>query len=308
MSLSFRTLAETNLESFCANTSDEGGLRTRLTGYFASGFVRPEWCFEAVDSGGQVVARHYWWRRPSSDEPFGIDFVSIERHSAAVALILHAREQLLVNLGFCQIFCLVEQGDNPSYVQANLVSVLRDTGFVFEVARVTVDWTGNSTISFEGDRLSFRPACDLDDTLLRSLFQSVTDGSLSHGMVTDRSLVGTEEEARERLRAVRSYRAERDWFTVAFDVHNVPVGYVVPAYVGATPIICEIGVAQPHRGNGYVNDLLSWATRRLVESGARQIQADTDRSNTPMRAAFVKGGYREIRWRDDYKWHRQLEG
>ncbi|MGP8008921.1 MAG: GNAT family N-acetyltransferase [Acidimicrobiales bacterium] len=163
-------------------------------------------------------------------------------------------------------------------------------------------WTITAPIVMGGDRLIFRPACDLDDTLINSLFQSVTDGSLSHGMLTERARVGTEQEALERLQAVRSYRAERDWFTVGFNSENVPVGYVVPAYAGDTPIICEIGVAQPHRGNGYVNDLLSWATRRLAESGARVIEADTDRANTPMRTAFANNGYREFRWRDDYEW------
>ena len=302
----FRTLRETNLESFCANTTDGTGLHSRLTGYIASGTTRPEWCFIATDSGGEIVSRHYWWSRPGSDEPFGIDFVSIEDHSASVALVLDAREQLHVDMAFCQIFCLIEQGDNPSHIQADLASVLRDSGFVFEVARVSVAWTITASIVMGGDRLTFRPACDLDDALMNSLFQSVTDGSLSHGMLTDRARVGTAQEALERIQAVRSYRAERDWFAVGFNSENVPVGYVVPAYAGDTPIICEIGVAQPHRGHGYVNDLLSWATRRLAESGARVIEADTDRANTPMRSAFAKNGYREFRWRDDYEWRQPL--
>jgi RimJ/RimL family protein N-acetyltransferase len=298
----FRTLRETNLESFCANTADSTGLHSRLTGYIASGITRPEWCFIATDSGGEIVSRHYWWSRPGSDEPFGIDFVSIEDHSATVALVHDAREQLHVDMAFCQIFCLTEQGHNPSHIQADLASVLRDSGFVFEVARVTVQWTIATPIATDRNRLNFRPACDLDDTLINALFQSVTDGSLSHGMLSERARVGVVQEALERLQMVRSYRAERDWFAVGFNSENAPVGYVVPAYVGDTPIICEIGVAQPHRGNGYVDDLLFWATRRLAESGARVIQADTDRANTPMRAAFAKGGYREFRWRDDYEW------
>jgi RimJ/RimL family protein N-acetyltransferase len=70
------------------------------------------------------------------------------------------------------------------------------------------------------------------------------------------------------------------------------------------PIIAEIGVAVAHRGHGYVSELLSWATRCLVASGATRIVADTDRANTPMRAAFTRGGYREFRLRDDYLWER----
>jgi RimJ/RimL family protein N-acetyltransferase len=306
MPLTFRTLRESNLESFCANTPDVTGLQSRLTGYISDGTTRPEWCFIALDAGGVIVSRHYWWSRPGSDEPFGIDFVSIEDHHASVALVLYAREQLNLNLAFCQLFCLTEQGDNPSHVRADLVSVLRESEFDFEVARVTVAWTIGTPIAMGGNRLTFRPACDLDDTLMNSLFQSVTDGSLSHGMLAERARVGNVQEALDRLQAVRSYRAEPDWFTVGFISENVPVGYVVPAYVGDTPIICEIGVAKPHRGHGYVNDLLTWATHRLAESGASIIEADTDRANTPMRSAFAKSGYREFRWRDDYVWRQPL--
>jgi RimJ/RimL family protein N-acetyltransferase len=293
------------MKSFCANTENPTVLLARLTGFLESGIVRPEWCFAAIDPYGEIVARHFWWLRSGSTVPFGIDFVSSEDHTAAVALILHAREQLAVDVAFCQITMPTEIGDNPSHVLADLVAVLNDSKFSFEVARVTVEWTSDKTIPLEGDRLTYRPACDLDDVLLNALFQSVADSSLDNGMVAERARVGIEEEARERLRTVRSYPGEREWFTVAFDVHDSPVGYVVPAYAADIPIIGEIGVAQPHRGHGLVGDLLSWGTRRLAESGAHRIVADTDRANAPMRAAFAKGGYRESRWRDDYLWHRQ---
>ena len=165
MPLKFQTLAETNIKSFCANTENPTVLLARLTGFLESGIVRPEWCFAAIDPYGGIVARHFWWLRSGSTEPFGIDFVSSEDHTAAVALILHAREQLAVDVAFCQITMPTELGDNPSHVLADLVAVLNDSKFSFEVARVTVEWTSDNTIPLEGARLTYRPACELDDVL-----------------------------------------------------------------------------------------------------------------------------------------------
>ncbi|MGH9299653.1 MAG: GNAT family N-acetyltransferase, partial [Acidimicrobiales bacterium] len=72
-----------------------------------------------------------------------------------------------------------------------------------------------------------------------------------------------------------------------------------------TPMVAEIGVVASQRGHRYVDDLLAWATQLLARWGAERIIADTDRANTPMRAAFKRSGYRELRWRDDYRWQRE---
>jgi RimJ/RimL family protein N-acetyltransferase len=304
LSFTFHTLTDTDLVSFCAGTDGAIDLEARLTRYLESGMVRPEWCWLAFNSAGMIAARHYWWSRPGSDSPFGVDHVSAEVHSAAVELLVHARDELAVNEAFCEVTAPIELGDDPSQVRADLVSVLGDSGFDFEVARVTVEWTTGSVTPSEADRLTFRPARSLDERQLVGLFQSVGDRSLDHAMVADRARIGADQEARERLANVRSYPSHPDWFVVAFDGREEPVGYVVPAFAGDVPIIAEIGVAVAHRGHGYVSELLSWATRCLVASGATRIVADTDRANTPMRAAFTRGGYREFRLRDDYLWER----
>lgn len=304
MPSAFQTLPEADIASFCAGTDDPPGLQDRLTRYLQSGMVRPEWCWLARDPAGHILARHYWWGRVGSTQPFGLDHVSAEDHDAAIALIVHARDRLDVDEALCEVTAPIDHGDDPSQVHAGLAAVLQDSGFGFEVARVTVEWTVGTSISPDPGRLVLRPAYSLDDSLLVSPFRAVADGSLDHGMVADRARLGAAQEASERLASVRSYPGQPDWFAVAFDGHDQTVGYVVPGLAGAAPIIGEIGVAAPHRGHGYVKDLLSWATRRLTAYGATRIVADTDRANTPMRAAFMRGGYREFRWRDDYQWRR----
>jgi RimJ/RimL family protein N-acetyltransferase len=219
-------------------------------------------------------------------------------------LLLYARGQLDVLEARSEITVPIHRADDPSAIRAPLVAVLRATGFAFQVARVTVEWTCSSPLRTGPHRLAFRPARDLDDDLLLSLFVAVGANSLDHGMIADRARLGSDGEARQRLEAVRSYAGEPDWFSVGFTAGGEPIGYVVPGLAGGVPIVGEVGVATAHRGHGYVDDLLAWATNVLRTSGAERIVADTDRVNSPMRAAFRRADYREIRWRDDYAWRR----
>lgn len=285
------------------------GLTTRRASKPASprllelGSVRPDWCWLALDAAGHVLARHYWWGRAGSPRPIGLNHVSSE-HAAAAELIIHARGHLDLEQAWCVITAAIEQGEDPSAVQAGLVALVLESGFRFEVARVTVEWTNGAALPPRSGRLVFRPARSLDDELLVALFAAVADDSLDHGMVADRARLGAQEEARRRLDTVRSYRGERDWFSVAFTAAGEPVGYTVPGLADDVPMVGEIGVAATHRGHRYVDDLLSFTTAVLAASGAEAIVGDTDRANTPMRAAFARAGYREFAWRDDYRWRR----
>jgi RimJ/RimL family protein N-acetyltransferase len=303
-----KTLSDVGIASFCAGAVDPGGLAARLSRSLELGSVRPEWCWLALDGAGHVLARQYWWGRPGDSLPIGLDQVSFERHDAAADLVAHARDHLELEQAVCVVTAPVELGDDPGAAQPGLTALLDAAGFVFEVARVSVRWTTGVPVPVDCGRLVFRPARVLDDGLLVSLFAAVADGSLDHGMVTDRASLGAEEEARRRLGRVRSYRSGQDWFSVGFDPGGEPVGYAVPGLVDDVAMVGEIGVAAAHRGHRYVDDLLAFTTGLLAASGAERIVGDTDRANTPMRAAFGRAGYREVRWRDDYRWRRSAGG
>lgn len=297
----FKTLADIDTMAFCAGADDPAALRRQLDSSLQVGTTRAEWCWLALDLTGQILARHYWWGLPNAARPMGIELVSVEDHAAAVGLFRHAQDGLDVEDAWCCVTAPVEEGDDPSVARAPLVAVLAECRFGFEVSRVSIEWSAGTEIQPDSGRLVFRPARSLTDDVLVALFSAVADGSLDHGMITDRARHGAEGEARQRLARARSYRAEPDWFHVAFTPTGEPAGYVMPGLADETPMIAEVGVAASHRGNGYVDDLLAWATRLLATGGARRIIADTDRANAPMRAAFKRAGYREFRWRDDYQ-------
>jgi RimJ/RimL family protein N-acetyltransferase len=302
MPYAFTPLRDASIASFVLGLDEAEELQRVLERSLAAGSTRPEWCWTAWDPAGHAAARHTWWGRPGLPYPIGLDLRSAEDHDAAVALVVYARGQLGVLEARSEITVPTHRGDSPSAIRAPLVAVLRGAGFGFQVARVTVEWTSSSPPGPDRHRLSFRPARDLDDDLLLALFVAVGADSLDHGMIVDRARLGADGEARRRLGAVRSYGGEPAWFSVGFTARGEPVGYVVPGLAGGVPIVAEIGVATAHRGQRYVDDLLAWATDILRTSGAERIVADTDRANSPMRAAFRRADYREVRWRDDYAW------
>ena len=304
MPYTFTTLPAVGITSFLVGLDEAEEKHKQLERSLAAGSVRPQWCWSASDSSGAIAARHNWWGRSGLPLPLGVDLLSAEDHDAAVALLAYARDQLGVPEARSEITVPTHRGDDPSEIRAPLVSVLEDAGFHFQVARVTVEWRCSSPLRADSLRLTFRPARDLGDDQLLSLFAAVGADSLDHGMVADRGRLGPHAEARHRLEAVRSYAGEPDWFSVAFTARGEPVGYVVPGLAAGVPMVGEIGVAIAHRGHRYVDDLLAWATGVLRSFGAERIVADTDRANSPMRVAFRRADFREIRWRDDYAWRR----
>jgi RimJ/RimL family protein N-acetyltransferase len=55
--------------------------------------------------------------------------------------------------------------------------------------------------------------------------------------------------------------------------------------------VSYLGVLSQHRGQGYVDDLLSEITHMHAERGEPKITGTTDRGNAPMAAAFLRCGY-----------------
>lgn len=301
----FRSMPSDGLAAFCDRPANPAQLREQLAGFLAAASVLPEWCWIATGPEGAVLARHYWWGLPGSGKPIVFTSVSAEDHAAAISLLAHARDRLGVEEARSEVIAPRGLGDNPSAGRADLVALLAGAGFGFEVSRIRVEWTPTAGIPRAGGRLAMRPARLVGDEALAALFRAVGDGSLDHGMTAGRARLGEEAAARERLDFVRSFPAEPGWFTVGVTSAGELAGYVAPGLTGATPVVAEIGVAAAHRGHGYVNDLLAHATRLLAATGASRIRADTDRANSPMRAAFARAGYHEFAWRDDYGWRRE---
>jgi RimJ/RimL family protein N-acetyltransferase len=303
MTRGFRTLDAGGLAGFCAGLRDAPRQQQRLADSLALGTVRPEWCWTAYDeASGRPLARQHWWGPAGSPAP--MVFVPLDQTDpeAAVALLRHALAELHVVEAWSEIIVPVESAGDPWTLRPDAVTLLETTGFVFQVERVRLEWTPDHAIPAATAGLSIEPVDGVGPDDLVELFVAVSDGSLDHSMRTERLRVGPAAEALKRIDFLQRYPGIGGRSVVARDATGQLVGYVAPALANDVGVVAEIGVARPHRGRGYVHDLLAHATRVLAAEGAGRIVADTDCANAPMRAAFARAGYREFARRWDWGW------
>lgn len=286
---------------FCSGAEDSASMHEWLTSLLATGTTRSEWCWVA-SRGGRIVERQVWWAVPGAAAPLGVDLVTTTDRGSGRELLVRTRARLGLEEAFAEVHAPITEAAGPAARPTVEAQVLEDAGFSFEVARVSVECTPATAVPAGSPRLTFQPAGEVGTPKLVALFAAVGQGSLDHGMTQDRARLGADGEAAARLARARGYRAKEGWFRIGRDECGSVVGYVVPGLAGTTPMIAEIGVAAAHRGMRYVDDLLAEGTGVLLADGAERIIADTDVANLPMRAAFRRGGYREYRWRDDFRW------
>jgi ribosomal protein S18 acetylase RimI-like enzyme len=113
--------------------------------------------------------------------------------------------------------------------------------------------------------------------------------------------LGADGAARRLLAgAADGFRHHAHWWQRAETADGTAVGFVLPSLFERAAgqesdegTVYYVGVLPPHRGHGYIRDLLDQATRTLASAGAHLILCDTDVQNQPMIQAFRATGYLE---------------
>ena len=134
-----------------------------------------------------------------------------------------------------------------------------------------------------------------------ALMTRVLDGTLdAHSLDDLDHMAPAEAAATQYDRELAEYRSPQAWWRVATLPDGEPVGFVTPARNDYNPIIGYIAVLPEHRGNGYIDELLTEGTRILAAENVPRIRASTDVGNVPMAAAFARAGYvtfeRSVNW------------
>ncbi|MFD9129812.1 GNAT family N-acetyltransferase, partial [Kitasatospora sp. NPDC059571] len=155
-----------------------------------------------------------------------------------------------------------------------------------------VVWPLGPPVPPPAGRLAFRPVAD--EAELIGLLTGILDGTLDAHSRHDLSRMSAGEAAQlHHDEEFAHYTTPREWWRVAtLPATGEPVGLVVAARNQYRPIIAYIGILPAHRGRGLIDEVLAEGTRVLAGAGAEVIRASTDVGNTPMAAAFARGGYR----------------
>jgi GNAT superfamily N-acetyltransferase len=247
---------------------------------------RPDWTWVALD-GDAVVARAAWWGGPDDTEPVALDWFDPGTDPAVGAAVLDAA-------GHAVDYHLMlpphwrEDPTTRAAAEARITAAGR-AGFTPFVERMRYRWTPADGLPERPTRLTYEPATD--DAVLHKVLRGILAGSLDAHQRRAIERGGPDEALHADLDFLRWMPSPRGWWRLARDDAGELVGVVIPGRNHASPIIAYVGVLPEARGNGYAYDLLVEGSHLLVETGATQIIADTDTTNTPMAATLTRVGY-----------------
>lgn len=276
-------------------------LNDQITTDLDAGRRKPSWLWLAVRDD-RVVARAGWWSRPGDDHPLLMDVFDLTGDPADAVRLLDAALPAVTPAGATHPeYLRFVPPDWRTHPHAWL-DVLESTGAKLFVERLRLEWRPGTPPPAPTGRLTFREPRDPDELI--ELMTLVVDGSLDAHSRHELTRMTAAESARQQYHEeLERYASPHSWWRVATRPDGEPVGFVIPADNGYSPVIAYIGVVPAHRGHGYVNDLLAAGTSLLAAENVPRIRAATDVANTPMAAAFARAGYRTVEHQIDLNWH-----
>jgi RimJ/RimL family protein N-acetyltransferase len=286
-------------------------LNEELADDLAVGRRRPEWMWIAL-RGDHLLARLAWWARPGDDTPFLLDILDIDESSAD-------RVDIGVRLLRTAMATVVPADARPpEYIRAvppdwranevtrrvveDRMVVLEQTGASLFVERLRFEWRPGTPLPEPNGRLKFRPLHDTEE--IRTLMTLALAGTLdAHSRADLARMPAREAAAKHYDDELAHYRSPRSWWRIATLPDGQPVGFVTPARNDYNPIIGYLAVLPEHRGNGYIDEILTEGTRILATQNVPRIRAATDLGNTPMANAFQRVGYVNFERTINMTWH-----
>ncbi|MFD4032567.1 GNAT family N-acetyltransferase [Streptomyces sp. NPDC058637] len=301
--------------------ADELGLFCRLSYVLdheladdlATGRRRPEWMWVAL-LGDRVVARLAWWTGQEGSAPQLLDFFDLddtlpEPERGAIGLrLLETASATVLPAGAERPeygrFIPPDWREDPAareVVEARM-RVMEANGARLLVERLRLEWRAGTPVPGDSGRLAFRPVTGRED--LVALMAPVMEGTLdAHGQADLASGLTAREAAEKQYEEeFADLSTPQEWWRIAELPDGSPVGFVVPARNNYHPMIAYIGVLPAHRGNGYIDDILTEGTRVLAAQGVERIRASTDLGNVPMAKSFARLGYVNFERSFDMVW------
>jgi RimJ/RimL family protein N-acetyltransferase len=282
-----------------------------LAGDLRDGHRQPEWLWVATRDG-RLAARAGWWARPGDEHPRFLDILDLddsgrpETVDIAARLLSTAMAEVVPD-GTCPPEYLHQVDPDwraaPATRQAteDRMAVAARTGARLLVERLNLEWRPGTPVAPPTGRLSFRTVSGPDELL--ALMTDVLDGTLDAHDRADLAKIPPPEVAANHYHGeLEQYTSPRDWWRIAELPGGEPVGFVIPAHNGYSPIIAYLAVVPAHRGHGYIADILAEGTRVLAAQDVPFIRASTDLGNVPMAAAFHRAGWRTTGHRIDMTW------
>ena len=273
-----------------------------LVGMIEKRCIHPEWCFVA-EKDGRFVGRITYWATPSSSYPIVLDFFEIpwndEYLEVGVRLLQCSLTQLYAR-GVESIRYTIEKPSLESKTLEQRLEILQRVGFSLRRKALRFEWDGNDVPIIRSERLLFRTLDDVGEGAFIDTIKRVSEDSFDRSIQSDRNKMGPEQAARDRFDILKEIPSMKVCWQLGYTPAGELVGLIMPITTDSGHVIYYIGVLPEHRGQGYVDDLLSQGTSTLESEGARLIRASVDVKNLPMVDAFRRAGYSQFATRLSY--------
>jgi GNAT superfamily N-acetyltransferase len=281
-----------------------------LKNMFATGSMRPEWCFVVEEEGGGPLGRVAFWTLPGMEEPFALVLLDVPWDEDYMGVGTSLLEDVLDRaraLGAEEIEHVID--DPPMRPQfqhhpEQRTELLESVGFDFRRETERFEWRGGKPPAVP-ERLSFRTLEEIGEDAYIGAMRTVSEGTLDREIQGERERLGAKRAACEFFEDARRVEHEPSWWQLAYTAEEELVGLVMPAEPPGFLTIFYVGVVPEMRGQGYVDDLLAFGTATLLEARRRNmydkpLKADTDVANGPMVAAFERAGWARFARRREY--------
>lgn len=162
-------------------------------------------------------------------------------------------------------------------------------GFTRLMEKVGYEWAGGPATRPRPE-MRFQTLDQIGRAAFTALVARVGSGGLDREMNHYQAHMDIDHWAEEHIR----YLGDRDDLMVAGYVHGEPVGLVTLTGLvdeKQDGLLAYVGVVPEQRGNGYVNDLIGYATDLATAQGWESVQSQTDMENLPTRRAFDRNGF-----------------
>jgi RimJ/RimL family protein N-acetyltransferase len=284
-------------------------VRQYMERMFAAGSMRPEWCFIAEEEQGErPLGRVAFWTLPGMEEPFALVLLDVpwdgEYMDVGTRLLGDVFEEARA-LGAEEIEHVVDDPPMEPQFQDHRerrVELLESVGFTFRRETGRFEWRTEESPALAG-RLSFLTLEEVGEDAFVEAMREVSEGTLDREIREERERLGAQMAAREFFDDARRVEHDPAWWRLAYAPEGELVGLVMPAEPPGFLTIFYVGVVPQMRGQGYVDDLLSFGTASLLDARRRDekpLRADTDVANEPMAAAFGRVGWARFAGRREY--------
>jgi RimJ/RimL family protein N-acetyltransferase len=286
-------------------------VRQYLQSMFATGSMRPEWCFVTQEEEDRPLGRAAFWTLPDMDEPFALVLLDVPWGGDYMGVGTPLLGDILNEarrLGAKEIEHVLDAPPMQPQFQHHpekRVELLESIGFAFRRETGRFEWRGGKP-NTEPGRLSFLTLEEVGDEAFVDAMRRVSEGTLDREIREEREKLGPREAAREFFEDAQRVKHERSWWRLAYSKPEGDlVGLVMPAEPPAFLTAFYVGVVPEMRGRGYVDDLLAAGTATLLATRAKggnkkPLRADTDVANAAMAAAFERAGWARFAGRREY--------